>query len=265
MRLTIALIAVSLLSLTGCTLSQQKEMVTEDPSLAILEEQENQIKENALRLELLAMTQSEMLEHMDNIEAEFATLNHTLKKQARNAEKPTEVKGNGAATVASEKIIRQTKEKQDVGGKAVLGRVEYVWLEQGKQYLKARVDTGANSSSLHAKNIQKFERDGEKWVRFVVVLDDRELNMEAPLERYVRIRQASLEEGDTDRRPVVKLPIQLGELKEDAEFTLNDRGGMFYPILLGRSFLRDIALVDVAKKFTRKRDPKLQSLSEANQ
>jgi len=50
-----------------------------------------------------------------------------------------------------------------------------------------------------------------------------------------------------DKRPVASLTVRLGKMTEVAEFTLNDRTQMTYPILLGREFLRDVAVVDVAK------------------
>ncbi|WP_289302809.1 RimK/LysX family protein, partial [Methylophaga sp. UBA3996] len=68
---------------------------------------------------------------------------------------------------------------------------------------------------------------------------------EAPLVRYVKIRQASTD--TLDKRPVASLTVRLGKMTEVAEFTLNDRTHMTYPILLGREFLRDVAVVDVAK------------------
>lgn len=76
---------------------------------------------------------------------------------------------------------------------------------------------------------------------------DDSYEVEAPLVRFARIRQASSEE--VDRRPVVELTIKIGEFTDTAEFTLTDRTSMTYPILLGREFLRDIALIDVAKSY----------------
>ena len=75
------------------------------------------------------------------------------------------------------------------------------------------------------------------------------------LARHVRVRQASAE--DFDRRPVVRLSVRFGYLKkssdfvqsESTEFTLTDRSRMTYPLLLGRDFLKDIAVVDVARKY----------------
>ena len=73
------------------------------------------------------------------------------------------------------------------------------------------------------------------------------LDMEAPFVRYVTIRQASAK--TTDDRPVVRMTMQLGSLTEKAEFSLRDRSDMNFPLLLGREFIKDVAVVDVARQF----------------
>lgn len=135
-------------------------------------------------------------------------------------------------------------------GKTVLGRNEWAWLELLDRNLKARVDTGALSSSLHAVELQPFERDGRDWIRFRVPDEDHRDGgevYETPLVRHVRIRQASIDEPD--RRPVVRLKVRVGDLVDETEFTLTNREDMLYPLLLGRNFLRDVAVVDVSRKF----------------
>ncbi len=75
----------------------------------------------------------------------------------------------------------------------------------------------------------------------------KSLDLEAPFVRYVRIKQASAD--GTDRRPVVRLTIQIGSLTEKAEFSLKDRSEMDFSLLLGREFIKDVAVVDVAREF----------------
>jgi hypothetical protein len=135
----------------------------------------------------------------------------------------------------------------NIGNKLVVGRVEWLWIEAINRVYEARVDTGATTSSISAQEITPFEKDGKRWVRFKLAPDDSDdgFEIEAPLVRYVRIRQASSDQ--LDRRPVAALTVRLGKMTEVAEFTLTDRTQMTYPILLGRSFLRDVAVVDVAK------------------
>lgn len=133
--------------------------------------------------------------------------------------------------------------------KLLLGAAEWVWLKAIGKPLRARIDTGASTSSLSSANIETFERDGKDWVRFQLIEEGSPgIEIESRLLRTVKIRQASMEKGE--RRYVVRLPLQLGEFIEEAEFTLADRANMRYPILLGREFLRDVAVVDVSKKYT---------------
>lgn len=152
-------------------------------------------------------------------------------------------------------IIREECQAENdlLEGKTLLGRNEWAGLPSIGTYLQARIDSGANTSSLSARDITPFERDGEDWVRFKLALNDddvvvdhvRDEWIEAPVERRVRIVQAS---GD-DSRPVISLLLTLGPLRENVEFTLNDRSHLEYPILLGRRFLLDIALIDVAESY----------------
>ncbi|WP_236645369.1 ATP-dependent zinc protease family protein [Aidingimonas lacisalsi] len=137
--------------------------------------------------------------------------------------------------------------------KQVLGRSEWVGFPDIGTYLKARIDSGANTSSISARDITPFERDGEDWVRFKLALDDdqavvedvRDAWIEAPVERQVRIMQAS----GTETRPVISLLMTLGPIREHVDFTLSDRRNMSFPILLGRRFMMDIAIVDVAENY----------------
>ena len=137
---------------------------------------------------------------------------------------------------------------QTADGKLLVGETEWLWLDAAGQAFQARVDTGATTSSLCAADITIFERDGKDWARFFMShgMDDR-IQIEAPLVRHVRIKQASAE--DIDRRPVVRLSVRIGELNEKTQFTLADRNHMSFPVLLGRDFLKDIAVVDVGRKF----------------
>ncbi len=151
-----------------------------------------------------------------------------------------------------------------IDDKIILGRTEWIWLEAVNRVFRARVDSGATTSSLSAHHIVEFERDGKKWVRFNMVPDDDvddSYEVEAPLVRFARIRQASSEE--IDRRPVVELTMKIGEFTDTAEFTLTDRTSMTYPILLGREFLRDIALIDVAKSYHQPKPEPLKDRPES--
>ena len=121
-----------------------------------------------------------------------------------------------------------------------------------KEAFKARIDTGATTSSISAVDIVDFERDGKDWVKFKIEHDGittKEISL--PVERWVKIKQSSAE--GAQRRAVVVASIQIGDLKDKTEFTLADRTHLSFPILLGRSFFRDVAVVDVSQKYVQKK------------
>lgn len=140
-----------------------------------------------------------------------------------------------------------------VSDKELVGRNEWIGLPSIGTYLKARIDSGANTSSLSAQDIRTFERDGDSWVRFKLGLTDddvaidsvRDKWIEAPIEREVKVTQAN----GSQSRPVVSLLMTLGPIREQVEFTLADRTELNYPVLLGRRFLMDIAIIDVAEHY----------------
>lgn len=160
-------------------------------------------------------------------------------KLNRSVAAPTPAVNNNAT-------LSPENETQD--GKLIVGETESIWLDSVNDSFAARIDTGATTSSLSAQDITVFERDGNPWVSFNMAHEgvDEQLQVETPLVRYVRIRQAS---ADTiERRPVVELNLRLGRLSEKTEFTLTDRSQMTYSVLLGREFLKDIAVVDIARQ-----------------
>lgn len=138
-------------------------------------------------------------------------------------------------------------------GLLLVGRVEYVMIKREgsssePMKLKARIDTGAGLSSMHAHQLVEFERDGAPWVRFGVLKakSGTPVFFERPVREYVAIKQ---DVGEPQRRPVVRMSLRLGDLEESVEVTLSDRSEYVYPVLLGRNFLRDRAIVDVRRKF----------------
>lgn len=137
-------------------------------------------------------------------------------------------------------------------GKTILGQEEWLWFEDLQDSYKTRVDTGAATSSLNATEIVNFERDGEDWVKFNLAhMDNTKLELESKVVRISKIRQSS---STTEvKRYVISLPVQLGNIRTKTEFTLADRNHMSFPVLLGRTFIKDIAIVDVAQKYTQEK------------
>ncbi|MCG2633808.1 MAG: RimK/LysX family protein, partial [Gammaproteobacteria bacterium] len=115
----------------------------------------------------------------------------------------------------------------------------------------AKLDSGARTSSINARNIDAFERKGKPWVKFELVLRDKEDHLEAvamerPVTRYVRIKE---HDGNHDRRTVVELEFCFVGRWHRAQFSLIDRSEFNYPILLGRRFLAGTAVIDPGETF----------------
>ena len=170
---------------------------------------------------------------------QLATVNRTLDDmQAHMADsapgvEPPSSDCKGAQPATSEKMI--------------VGRRENVWLEDVQLSLPARIDTGAETASLDARNIELFERDGSRWVRFEILQPDtgKPIALEKKLERRARIVQAASDEAE--RRPVIRLGVVIGDVRQYAEFTLSDRSHLDYQILIGRNVLNDVMVVDVSE------------------
>lgn len=128
------------------------------------------------------------------------------------------------------------------------GYAEEVLLMEGSIRLKAKLDTGADHSSVHAPEYRIFEKDGRTWVRFTVAGENgRAAHFERPMIYMARIKQRS---SPNAVRPVVMMKICLGDRVETAAVNLADRSGLTYPMLIGRSLLETGILVDSSKQFT---------------
>lgn len=139
--------------------------------------------------------------------------------------------------------------------KNILGWVEYIVVEPGGLKLKAKLDTGAKTSSLRAKILKEYEKDGESWLSYEVSSGKskkaKAVIIDSKIERWVRIKKKS-EKGGFIRRPVVKLGFCLGNKLIVDEVNLSPRVGFVYPALIGRNMLRKHILIDTHKTLTTK-------------
>jgi hypothetical protein len=115
--------------------------------------------------------------------------------------------------------------------------------------LKAKMDTGATTSSLNALNKQTFRRDGKRWIAFDVIDPDdadNTVRIERPITRHVRIVR---HDGELQRRPVVSIGLCIGPHYREEEMSLIDRTQLNYQALVGRNHMSGIILVDSAETF----------------
>lgn len=127
----------------------------------------------------------------------------------------------------------------------------------GVPWIKAKLDTGARTSSLHAYKIKVVERDGDEWVRFRVrpwqeSADDETL-VECPVHDRRRVRSSS---GHVEERIVVRMKIVLIGREVDAEVTLTNRDAMGFRMLIGRQALRRGFAVASGRSFLGGRAPR---------
>jgi hypothetical protein len=136
--------------------------------------------------------------------------------------------------------------------KMILGWLETTEFMDSGMRIKTKLDPGARTSSMQATNIEHFIKNGAPWVRFdftdedVDTGEERTLRLQGPLVREVEIKRHG---AANVTRPVVAQEICLYHQINRAEFSLTDRGKFNYAILLGRSFLDGVALVDSSETF----------------
>ena len=121
----------------------------------------------------------------------------------------------------------------------IIGLSEWVALpDLGVVGLRAKIDTGASTSALHATEVQPFMRGKERWVRFTVhlgtLVQSRHRHCEAPLVAKKTIRSSN---GIAQTRYVIRTLLALGERQWPVEFTLACRKSMRYRMLLGSKAL----------------------------
>ena len=122
--------------------------------------------------------------------------------------------------------------------------------ELGLPALKAKVDTGARTSALHAFDLEEIERDGDPWVQFRIHPKQRDDNTEILCAAPVVDRRAVTDSGGhTEVRHVISTVIEIGELRWTIEMTLTSRDDMLFRMLLGRSAIRGKALVDPGRSY----------------
>jgi hypothetical protein len=133
----------------------------------------------------------------------------------------------------------------------VAGWREWVGLPGlGVPWVKAKLDTGARSSALHAFDVEEIERDGEAWVRYVVRpwqrSDEDQVRVES---RVLDRREVRSSSGHAEERYVVSMDVSISGRVVAAEVTLSNRDEMGFRMLIGREALRGGFLVDPGRSY----------------
>ena len=133
----------------------------------------------------------------------------------------------------------------------LIGWREWVSLpELGLEQIKAKIDTGARTSALHAVDIHVFEQDGRQRVRFRVHPHQRETGQTSLLEAdLIERRQIRSSNGHAETRPVILTPVRIDGYEWSIEVTLTNRRSMGFRLLLGRQSMRERFWVDPGRSF----------------
>ena len=153
--------------------------------------------------------------------------------QTKQPPKPVAVP---VVTVKSQPVV-----KHPLG---IIGAVEPIYILPMSTPFQARIDTGAETSSLDVDEYHYFERDGEKWVSFQITnsANGKSQKFEKRLQRRVAIRRIK----SNEKRPIVKLDVKFGGKVINAEFTLAKREKFDYQVLIGRNIITGRAVIDTA-------------------
>ncbi len=132
--------------------------------------------------------------------------------------------------------------------KTVASYIETIWLGTPAVRFTAKLDTGARTSSINAAGYERFMKEGKTFVRFNITSAGGEtIVIETAQTRTAVIRRAGTV---LETRPVIDLLVCVAGHSARSEFTLADRTGMAYQLLIGRNFLKDRILVDSEKSQT---------------
>ncbi len=133
--------------------------------------------------------------------------------------------------------------------KLTVGWAEEILILPDNIVLRAKIDTGADHSSLHVKNLTEFIRSDSPWVQFEIESKSGENHtLERPVYRFTQVKRKGTV---SQKRPVVQFDLCLGPIiKKSIEVNLTDRSGFLFTMLMGRSFLRGAAIVDPQQTYT---------------
>lgn len=237
-----SLVVLFCLLMQACTSTSTRQTNTQVVEISDqLSEQEGQIK--SLRKEVVRLS--------NNLSEQYETI-----CRVQQAEQSNKLKARNKQIKSLQSDYEKLKTACDddqaaiasFENKLLLGEIENVTLVEEQTELSARIDTGAETSSLGVYKQTLFERDGKQWVRFSLQDTKNAPRYEYRVRGRIRIKQSAVLEGE--ERIEIRLAIKLGDKTYKRQtFNLSNRSYLEHQVLIGRSFLTDTAVVDTSAKY----------------
>jgi hypothetical protein len=138
-----------------------------------------------------------------------------------------------------------------LSSKPMLGWREWVALpELNLELVKAKIDTGARSSALHAFAIEPYRKGGERWVMFAIHPIQKQTDISIECHAPIKDRRiVSDSGGHKQRRYVIETQLILGQRAIKAEMTLTNRDSMLFRMLIGRTTMGNQFIIDPHASF----------------
>ena len=138
-----------------------------------------------------------------------------------------------------------------------LGWREWVYFPNYNNFsVKAKIDTGASSSALHATHVKEYRKKGQTWIKFRIYQFRDCLHVDTRVTSYKKITNSF---GDSEIRPMIQMKIRLGIQSWKTDITLTRRTGMTYPMLIGRNSLKKKHIIHSHKSYLTGADRKKPS------
>jgi len=149
-------------------------------------------------------------------------------------------------TTHSYNILRsQKKLKEKVYEKTVIGRVEWISTVDPQVHFRARVDTGAQTNSIHAEDVTEVLKEGKSYVEFTTYGEDGVKHRF--LKEIIKKSKVKSTSGTTEARYVVQLEVLFGGKKVKTNVNLNNRKTLRHNFLIGRNLMLGQYIIDVSQ------------------
>lgn len=128
--------------------------------------------------------------------------------------------------------------------KIVIGWIEPVAINNGQIVINAKMDTGADHPSITVYDLHAYKASNADWIRFNITdAEGKKHLIKKPVHKLTRIKRKGVK---SETRPVIKLDICLGNQRREMKVSVTSASGYKYKMLIGRSYLKDLFIVDSA-------------------